>query len=277
MAWEAANAAKSEFDNHNWESAIKLYEQLEERAIEVNDDCGHLAGDGKLRVIESADARTDYNSAREKQATLDYLRHDPVHRKHHHRNLTFGLLYAWLMIHRFRILWLENRLEDNALGTAIAIEQEAALTPVGRLITRGRLVPEFEKVVFALNWFAVGDHAAYWVALEKGYYKAKGLDVRIVYSPTDALKLARLNPDKHVLARENLRRADLLDRSGGRRPCAVPGGRRPTILPASASKRRCSARPRCASSAWAVTHERRRGSRPKRPARCASSGPVMQA
>src|SRR5262245_51284664 len=34
-----------------------------------------------------------------------------------------------------------------------------------------------EKVVFALNWFAVGDHAAYWVALEKGYYKARGLDV----------------------------------------------------------------------------------------------------
>ena len=34
-----------------------------------------------------------------------------------------------------------------------------------------------EKVVFALNWFAVGDHAAYWVALEKGYYKAKGLEV----------------------------------------------------------------------------------------------------
>ena len=27
-----------------------------------------------------------------------------------------------------------------------------------------------QKVVFALNWFAVGDHAAYWVALEKGYY-----------------------------------------------------------------------------------------------------------
>ena len=26
-----------------------------------------------------------------------------------------------------------------------------------------------QKVVFALNWFAVGDHAAYWVALDKGY------------------------------------------------------------------------------------------------------------
>ena len=29
-----------------------------------------------------------------------------------------------------------------------------------------------QKVIFALNWFAVGDHAAYWVALDKGYYKA---------------------------------------------------------------------------------------------------------
>ena len=36
-----------------------------------------------------------------------------------------------------------------------------------------------QKVVFALNWFAVGDHAAYWVALELGYYKARGLDVEL--------------------------------------------------------------------------------------------------
>ena len=25
---------------------------------------------------------------------LDYMRHDPVHRKYHHNQLTFGLLYA---------------------------------------------------------------------------------------------------------------------------------------------------------------------------------------
>ncbi len=30
-------------------------------------------------------------------------------------------------------------------------------------------------------------------------YKARGMDVRIVYSPTDALKLARNNPGKHVM------------------------------------------------------------------------------
>ena len=30
-------------------------------------------------------------------------------------------------------------------------------------------------------------------------HKARGIDVRIVYSPSDALKLARLNPDRHVM------------------------------------------------------------------------------
>jgi len=30
-------------------------------------------------------------------------------------------------------------------------------------------------------------------------YKARGMDVRIVYSPADALKMARLNPEKHVV------------------------------------------------------------------------------
>jgi 1,4-alpha-glucan branching enzyme len=27
--------------------------------------------------------------------TLDYFHHDPIHRRYHHRDLTFGLLYAW--------------------------------------------------------------------------------------------------------------------------------------------------------------------------------------
>jgi len=34
--------------------------------------------------------------------------------------IVFGLLYGWLMIHRFRILWLENRVEDLSLDAAIA-------------------------------------------------------------------------------------------------------------------------------------------------------------
>ena len=47
------------------------------------------------------------------------------------------------------------------------------------LLAAGGSASAQEKFIFALNWFAVGDHAAYWVALDKGYYKAKGLDVTL--------------------------------------------------------------------------------------------------
>src|ERR1044071_1536343 len=50
-----------------------------------------------------------------------------------------------------------------------------------------------EKVVFALNWFAVGDHAAYWVALDKGYYKAKGLDVTLENSKGSGDSIAKVD------------------------------------------------------------------------------------
>src|SRR5215475_7348018 len=50
-----------------------------------------------------------------------------------------------------------------------------------------------EKVVFALNWFAVGDHAAYWVALDKGYYKAKGLDVELQNSKGSGDSIAKVD------------------------------------------------------------------------------------
>jgi NitT/TauT family transport system substrate-binding protein len=50
-----------------------------------------------------------------------------------------------------------------------------------------------EKFTFALNWFAVGDHAAYWVALEKGYYKAKGLDVTLENSKGSGDSIAKVD------------------------------------------------------------------------------------
>ncbi|HEX2890806.1 ABC transporter substrate-binding protein [Vineibacter terrae] len=50
-----------------------------------------------------------------------------------------------------------------------------------------------EKFTFALNWFAVGDHAAYWVALEKGYYKAKGLDVVLENSKGSGDSIAKVD------------------------------------------------------------------------------------
>src|SRR5260370_4710577 len=50
-----------------------------------------------------------------------------------------------------------------------------------------------EKFTFALNWFAVGDHAAYWVALDKGYYKAKGLDVTLENSKRSGDSIAKVD------------------------------------------------------------------------------------
>jgi NitT/TauT family transport system substrate-binding protein len=50
-----------------------------------------------------------------------------------------------------------------------------------------------EKVVFALNWFAVGDHAAYWVALDKGYYRDKGLEVEIQNSKGSGDSIAKVD------------------------------------------------------------------------------------
>jgi len=49
------------------------------------------------------------------------------------------------------------------------------------------------KVVVALNWFAVGDHAAYWVALEKGYYRAKGLEVELQNSKGSGDSIAKVD------------------------------------------------------------------------------------
>jgi NitT/TauT family transport system substrate-binding protein len=50
-----------------------------------------------------------------------------------------------------------------------------------------------QKVVFALNWFAVGDHAAYWVALDRGYYKARGLDVELQNSKGSGDSIAKVD------------------------------------------------------------------------------------
>jgi NitT/TauT family transport system substrate-binding protein len=53
--------------------------------------------------------------------------------------------------------------------------------------------PAPQKVVFALNWFAVGDHAAYWVALDKGYYRDKGLDVELQNSKGSGDSIAKVD------------------------------------------------------------------------------------
>lgn len=53
-----------------------------------------------------------------------------------------------------------------------------------------------QKVVFALNWFAVGDHAAYWVALEKGYYKTRGLEVELQNSKGSGDSIAKVDTNR---------------------------------------------------------------------------------
>ncbi len=50
-----------------------------------------------------------------------------------------------------------------------------------------------EKFTFALNWFPVGDHAAYWVALEKGYFAEKGLDVTLENSKGSGDSIAKVD------------------------------------------------------------------------------------
>ena len=50
-----------------------------------------------------------------------------------------------------------------------------------------------EKFTFALNWFAVGDHAAYWVALDKGYFTKAGLDVTLENSKGSGDSIAKVD------------------------------------------------------------------------------------
>jgi len=50
-----------------------------------------------------------------------------------------------------------------------------------------------EKFNFALNWFPVGDHAAYWVALDKGYFADEGLEVTLENSKGSGDSIAKVD------------------------------------------------------------------------------------
>src|SRR5207245_3773605 len=68
------------------------------------------------------------------------------------------------------------------------------LSVLGGLAASGHaLAQAAQKVVFALNWFAVGYHAAYWVAMEKGYYRDKGLEVELQNSKGSADSIAKVD------------------------------------------------------------------------------------
>jgi hydrogenase expression/formation protein HypD len=67
--------------------------------------------------------------------------------------------------------------------------------PMGR-IDDGLAIASQPNVIFAAFGDMMRVPGRQGSPLER---KAQGMDVRIVYSPTDALKLARLNPEKHIL------------------------------------------------------------------------------
>ncbi len=67
--------------------------------------------------------------------------------------------------------------------------------PMGR-IDDGLALARRPEVIFAAFGDMMRVPGAHGSPLE---HKARGLDVRIVYSPTDALKLARANPERHVM------------------------------------------------------------------------------
>jgi hydrogenase expression/formation protein HypD len=67
--------------------------------------------------------------------------------------------------------------------------------PMGR-IDDGLSIAEQPNVIFAAFGDMMRVPGTHGSPLE---HKARGIDVRIVYSPSDALKLARNNPDKQVL------------------------------------------------------------------------------
>jgi hydrogenase expression/formation protein HypD len=67
--------------------------------------------------------------------------------------------------------------------------------PMGR-IDDGLALAQRPDVIFSAFGDMMRVPGAHGSPLE---HKARGLDVRIVYSPSDALKLARSNPDRHVV------------------------------------------------------------------------------
>lgn len=72
---------------------------------------------------------------------------------------------------------------------------KTALMITATIVTALAAAPAFanEKFTFALNWFPVGDHAAYWVAKEKGYFAEKGLDVVLENSKGSGDSIAKVD------------------------------------------------------------------------------------
>ena len=53
-----------------------------------------------------------------------------------------------------------------------------------------------ERFVFMPQWTAQAQFAGYYVAIEKGFYKAEGIDVDIVHPSATQSTLSRVNNDE---------------------------------------------------------------------------------
>jgi NitT/TauT family transport system substrate-binding protein len=62
---------------------------------------------------------------------------------------------------------------------AVVLLALAGLAVFGGLATRATASPKLDKVTLQLKWVTQGQFAGYYAALEKGYYKAAGLDVTL--------------------------------------------------------------------------------------------------
>lgn len=60
-------------------------------------------------------------------------------------------------------------------------------------MTAPAMAQDRKPFTFALNWFPVGDHAAYWVAVDKGYFDACNLDVTLQNSKGSGDSIAKVD------------------------------------------------------------------------------------
>jgi hydrogenase expression/formation protein HypD len=94
-------------------------------------------------------------------------------------------------IHRFSLTDILPENIDLIHGPGCPV----CVLPMGR-IDDGLSIAKLPNVIFAAFGDMMRVPGTHGSPLE---HKARGMDVRIVYSPTDAVKLARSNPDKHVM------------------------------------------------------------------------------
>lgn len=64
------------------------------------------------------------------------------------------------------------------------------------------LTPSYaaEKVTVALNWFPAGEHVGLWVALDKGYFKERNLDVTLEHSKGSGDSMIKIDTGRADIA-----------------------------------------------------------------------------